>query len=160
MKTIRISSFLFLTIIFCSCDPARVYETNVKLDNQSWMMDDSLSYTFTIPDTTISYNLLYAVRYTKEYPFYNLYIKHSLRDSTGKVLNADLKNMDLFDPKKGLPYGSGMGDAYDYRILFLQNYEFPYAGSFTLTAKQYMREEPLKGIEAFGLRVEKAASPD
>jgi len=154
-------AFLFLypllfSLLF-SCDKGRIYENNVKIDSSNWAATDSLVFTFEIPQggEDAIYNLLYNVRYSIQYPYYNLYLKHSLCDSNGNVLNEQLMNMNLFDPKTGKPLGTGMGDVFDREILFLPNFKFPHTGKYTLKAKNYMRDKPLKGIETLGLRVEK-----
>lgn len=153
---LRLPFFLFLTLFLNACDSDRVYEENADFQELKWLPGDSLVFDFSIQQASLPYDLLYDIRYSVNYPYYNLYVKHSLKDSAGHVLDTQLMNMNIFDPKTGVPKGSGLGDIFDYRILFLKDYSFPYTGKYKLVVRQYMRDEPLKGIEAFGLRVEKA----
>lgn len=148
---------LLCSFLIWSCDDSRIYDSTVKIKDGVWQERDSLAYDFTVDENTAGeYNFYYNIRYNKEYPYHNLYIRHYLLDSTGKQLASSLMNMDIFDPKSGIPLGKGLGDSYDYSVLFIDSYKFPYKGRYKLIARHYMRDEPLKGIESFGLKIEKA----
>jgi gliding motility-associated lipoprotein GldH len=154
-----ISAILVLVLVVLgSCDKSRIYEQNIDLPDTKWEENKELSFDFEVPDHRQMYNVLYNVRYSMDYPFYNLYVKYYLLDSTGKELNQKLQGMDLLDPKTGRPFGKGVGGVYDYRILALPNHIFPYSGKYTMKVKQYMRQNPLPHIYSFGLRVEKAGA--
>jgi gliding motility-associated lipoprotein GldH len=147
--------FLLLSFLVVACnDPKRIYEENIDIKDYEWSEKKALLYKFQIPDSSRKYALMYNVRYTNTYPFYNLYIKYFLLDSAGKEITQKLQGMNLFDPKTGTPYGSGVGDISDYRILGVPDFRFPYAGTYTLKVKQYMRQETLPGIVSFGIRIE------
>jgi gliding motility-associated lipoprotein GldH len=146
---------LVLGFALYSCDDSRIYDSTVKIKEGIWLEKDSLAFDFTVPEDIKGYNLFYNIRYNKDYPYHNLYIKHYLLDSAGKQISSNLMNMDIFDPKTGKPLGKGLGDSFDYSVLFIGNYDFPYKGKYTLISKHYMRDEPLKGIESFGLKIEK-----
>lgn len=148
-----------MAIFFAGCDSARMYETNIDLKEEAWAVNDTLSFKFNVEDPSKKYNLLYNIRYTEDYPYYNLYVRHTLTDTVGNVLQTvnQPQNMDLFQSATGAPHGNGLSDTYDYRILVLQDYSFPHKGEYTMHVKQFMRENPLKGISAFGLRIEDAS---
>jgi gliding motility-associated lipoprotein GldH len=150
--------FIGITSLFLSCNEQRVYENNVDIEEGSWNKKDTIKFEFEIPDPNLSYNLYYTVRYSNEYPFHNLFARYILIDTAGQVLRSPElpEDMLLFEVKTGKPYGSGIGDIYDQKISFLPNFKFPYKGKYSLKVMQYMREEPLPGIESFGIRVEKA----
>jgi gliding motility-associated lipoprotein GldH len=158
MKMGKFLTFVFFTSFvgfLVSCNPGKVYDENISLDNNEWKSGDSLVFPFEITDTTVPYNFLYNVRYSPDYPYYNLYLKHLLYDSSGAVVEVKLMNMNLFDPVSGKPLGDGMGDLFDRQILFINGYRFPYNGKYKLVTKNYMRDEPLKGLESLGLTVKK-----
>ncbi|MBX9850773.1 MAG: gliding motility lipoprotein GldH [Cytophagaceae bacterium] len=151
--------FSFVVVLFfTACDGARIYETNLDTDEDNWKAQDTLKFEFEVEDNNIPYRLSYNVRYKNDYPFYNLFTKYIIKDSSGKVLTTPAlpEDMYLFDVKTGKPYGTGLGDIYDHRISFLKEYKFPYAGKYKLQVLQYMRDQPLPGIVSFGVRVEKA----
>ncbi|MCS6823823.1 MAG: gliding motility lipoprotein GldH [Cytophagaceae bacterium] len=149
-NTIFIICFLWLS----SCSDNRLYDQCIDIDKTGWPEEKELAYTFSVPDTAESYVLYYTLRYTNDYAYYNLYVKRYMYDSTGKLLSEKLQGMDIFDPKTGAPYGSGMSKTYDYTVLSEPDFKFPHAGKYTIKIKQFMRQSVLTGIKAFGIRLE------
>lgn len=154
MRTIGL--LLVTGLLWTACDKNRIYEVNKTLADDQWAVKDTLLFDFAIQDTVSSYNFLYNIRYSGAYPYYNLYTRYYLLDSAYNEIESRQSNMDLFEPKTGKPYGGGMGDYYDYQILFLKDKTMPYAGRFYLKTIHYMRDEPLNGIASFGLKVSKS----
>lgn len=161
MSRIFSTYLIWLTLLtaLVSCDPARLYEKNSDIQEEDWKPGDTLSFEFNIPYSKEKYNLYYSIRYSQDYPYYNLFTKYYLLDSSGSVIRSPKlpEDMYLFDVKTGKPYGSGIGSVYDLQVSFLKNYSFPYSGKYTLKVIQYMRNRPINGISSFGLRVEKAS---
>lgn len=158
MRIANIFPLLAIVILalLSSCDKYRVYETNVDFKDKNWYADSSAVFTFQIDDTTLPYNILYNVRNSLDYPYYNLYIKYELYSPDNKPISSDLHEVKLMDAKTGEPYGSGLGDIFDHRFYAFKNMKFNKAGKYSYKIKQYMRKDPLNEILAFGLRVEKA----
>jgi gliding motility-associated lipoprotein GldH len=154
MRQLHLLMFL-LTFLCTSCDQQRVYEANVDIGEEGWRETQIIEFNLDIKDASLLYNIFYNVRYTNNYQNYNLYVKNYISDTSGKEISQKLQGMDLFRPTTGIPFGSGLGGNYDYKILGLQAYKFPHPGQFTFRIKQYMRQDPLKGITAFGIRLEK-----
>jgi gliding motility-associated lipoprotein GldH len=145
-----------LLFVLIGCDKYRVYETNIDFKERTWYADSVKSYNFSIEDTSLKYNVLYNVRNTVDYGFYNLYIKYELWGVDGKLISSDLHEVQLMDAKTGEPFGSGLGDIFDNRFYALKNLKFNKTGSYTIKIKQYMRKDPLNEILSFGIRLEKA----
>lgn len=146
-----------LVILLSSCQEGRVYDTTLDIKDSKWNEQQVLSYSFSIDNPDELYNIYYDVRYTNDYPFYNLYVTHVLCDSTGKELGRKLNQMDIFWPKNGEPKakGGGFAGTYDLAVLAFEKYKFPYKGKYNVKLMQYMRKNPLEGISAFGLRIDK-----
>ena len=145
-----------LAIILLACDPSRVYEDNTDLAGQLWTQDQVVAFRFQIQDPNSSYNIYSNIRNAIDYPYYNLYYQYTLQDSSGKVLTKKLQNIDLFDPKTGEPYGSGLGDLFDHQQLILEDYEFDLSGEYIVSFQQYMRRDTLPLILSVGARVERS----
>ncbi|MEP1035480.1 gliding motility lipoprotein GldH [Ekhidna sp.] len=145
---------LAIFISFTSCDSSRVYEDYNDMDEAFWHLDSIQEFNFKIADTTRSYNLLATFRNASSYPFYNLYFQYTLQDSVGNTLKQELKQVDLFDPKTGEPYGSGLGDLFDHSFELETNYEFESKGNYSISFEQYMRRDTLPFILSVGARVE------
>ena len=90
---------LFALVFITACDSSRVYEVNNEFSDRNWIADSVQVFSFSITDTTKSYNIYYNLRNSISYPFRNIYIKYQLSDSTGNVLNTDLLNGQLFEEK-------------------------------------------------------------
>lgn len=147
--------WLFSLFVVFGCDSTRVFEDNKDL-GEYWDKNTVVSFEFEIVDTIPSYNLYANVRNAYSYPFHNLYYQYTLADSTGTELVSELQNINLFDPKTGEPYGSGLGDLFDHQQLILEDYSFPAEGIYTIRFEQYMRMDTLPLILSVGARVEQA----
>jgi gliding motility-associated lipoprotein GldH len=135
-----------------------VFEDNVAIDGEFWHQDSLITLLFNIPENNLAYDVFVNVSNESNYPSYNLYFKYSLLDSVGTVLENELVNIDLFEPKTGKPLGSGLGDIFDHRQLLLDDYKFPNSGKYTISFQQYMRVDSLTNIRSMGVRIEKSVS--
>jgi len=114
---------------------------------------------FKIEDPNLSYNIYYNIRNTASYPFYNLYLKHTVSNALGSVLSTNLDEVFLFDRKTGEPLGSGMGDIFDHQMTVVENFRFPSKGTYQFKVQQYMRQNQLSQIMSIGIRVEISQNP-
>ncbi len=156
LNLIQISLLVCLIGSLLSCDKYRVYQTNIDFKDRTWYADSVKTYSFDIEDTTLKYNVLYDVRNSIDYGFYNLYIKYELSGVDKKLISSDLHEVQLLDSKTGEPFGSGLGDIFDNRFYALKNLKFEKRGVYSIKIKHYMRKDPLNEILAFGIRIEKA----
>jgi gliding motility-associated lipoprotein GldH len=147
--------FFLLSLLF-SCDSARLYEENKKLEKRYWRVNEPMIFDFKIEDATHSYSIYYNVRNSLEYPYARLFIQYSLGDSTGNLIDKKLNAQFLFDQKTGKPLGqSGVGDVFDHQFLLIENQVFNYPGNYQLKIEQFNRQDTLLGILAVGARVER-----
>ncbi|MCC9165990.1 gliding motility lipoprotein GldH [Pontibacter harenae] len=140
-------------LLLTSCDPQRIFEENVDLEEGNWAVDNAPVFSFEIQDTTQQYNIYFNVRYNLEYEFYNLYMRHQLIGPDGNVMSSQLHELDLMDSKTGKPLGKGSSDIFDLQALALKNVTFPKTGTYQLKLTQYMRRDPLANILSVGVRV-------
>lgn len=148
---------LILVILFfivSSCDNNRVFEGKIDFSDRYWVFDNPAEFEFEIYDSEKPHNLIFNVRNSAKYPFQNLYLQYYLEDSTGRLISKDLKNIQLFDTKTGVPYGKGIGDIFDIQKTFLEQYTFENKGKYKLRIDQFMRQDSLPEIMSVGLRVE------
>ena len=145
---------LTTAILIFSCDSSRVYEDFNDMEEAFWHIDSVQAFDFQIEDASREYNILATFRNASSYPFYNLYFQYSITDSLGEVLTQELKEVTLFNPKTGEPYGSGLGDLFDHAFPVQENYTFPEVGSYSIHFQQFMRMDTLPFIMSVGGRVE------
>ena len=144
---------LCLFVLWGCEDQMRVYEQNRDFSEKFWLVDEIPEFEFEITETSRGYDLFYNIRNSISYPYHNLYVKYTLEDSLGNVVSSKLQNMDLFDPVTGKPYGDGLGDIFDHRMLALQDQKFEQAGTYSFKVQQFMRQDTLPMILSVGLRV-------
>ncbi|UCS93612.1 gliding motility lipoprotein GldH [Echinicola marina] len=137
-----------------SCDSKRIYEEYHGLSEYSWAVADTL--TFEVPPITASASPMSTLRikYNDSYDYYNIYVKYILKDSLDSLIDNQLLDIYLFDPKTGKPLGDGFGNTYTQ----LDTIPFKNKGQqmpLKVQLIQYMRSKELKGIESIGLKIEK-----
>ncbi len=163
-KGILLIVSILTAIFFQSCsDDDRYFEQNIDIENATWDRTQTPSLSFEIEDTSSKYHLVYTVRNSSDYPYYNLYLKSQLIDSTGLIVDTFNSELYLFDATTGKPFGASnnllgdaLGEIYDGRYLCQSYYKFDKPGAYTFSIEQGMRkEEALEGIMAIGLRIEK-----
>lgn len=135
------------------CEKNRVYEKNISIEKFSWNSDTIPAFTVEIPDTTALYNIYVNIRHADLYPFQNIWLQVGTRFPDGKETNRRIEITLAND--EGKWYGEGLGDIWDFRSLIQENAYFNTTGTYTFTVSQIMRQDPLPGIMAIGLRVER-----
>ncbi len=145
---------LFSSLLFSSCDSARIFEKNQDLPEEGWTKDDIIKFDVDIKDPSTPANFYANVRNADGYPFNNLYLFIKTTFPNGKMSNDTLECV-LAD-EKGKWLGNGLGDIYDNQILFKRNVRFPIAGVYKFEIQHGMRVEPVLLIMDVGLRIEKA----
>ena len=145
-----------LGLAIISCDSSRVYEDFNDMEEAYWHMDSVQHFSFTITDTLARYNLYATFRNASSYPYYNIYFQYALKDSAERIFKEELREYNLFDAKTGEPYGSGLGDLFDHKVLLEENYLFKRSGKYVIDLKQQMRLDTLPFILSVGTRVERA----
>ncbi|MEI7596648.1 MAG: gliding motility lipoprotein GldH [Bacteroidota bacterium] len=144
---------LFIVLFSVSCDKNVLYVENQTLANSVWKKQDKLSFTADIQDTINPINVYLSVRNKGDYSYSNLYLFLNTIFPNGQV-SRDTMECFLADPK-GKWLGSGIGDIKSVELLFIKNVRFVAKGKYTFEFQQAMRDDELKGIYEFGLKIEK-----
>ncbi|TGE26977.1 gliding motility lipoprotein GldH [Hymenobacter metallicola] len=156
-KSVQLLVALALLFILPACDANQVYEKNLDLDKAVWTVQEKPTFEFEVLDTTQRYDIYFNIRNASLYGYYNLYVKHTLLDPSGKRVSQLLHQMLLMDPQTGEPRGQGSGDIFDHQFLALPQQQFHQTGTYKVVLEQYMRQDQLPGIMAVGVRVAKTA---
>jgi gliding motility-associated lipoprotein GldH len=162
-RNLSVWKFVTLLVILCSlfffsCNTIDLFEKSATIPGQEWKSGNKPSFTFTISDTTASYNAMLVLRHTDKYNYTNIWLNLSVQypgqDSAVTFrIDKRLANGDGW-------LGTGMDDVYDHQIelnsdLAANNISFRRKGDYTFTLQQIMREDPLKHILNAGIRIEK-----
>lgn len=144
--------FIGLAFFFSSCGENYVFEKTYELENSEWNYNNQLVYTFEVSDTTKIYNLLLEIQHSTEYSYQNCYLKIYTQFPTGEKTNY-LLSVDLAD---GIGLWQGDCNSETCTTLFdiAKQTSFKDLGKHTITLEQYMRVNPLKGIESLAVKLE------
>lgn len=143
---------MLLMLTLFSCEKNRIYEKNINIEKYSWDSKAPVSFTISIADTSMLYNIYVNIRHADFYPFQNIWLQigTTFPDSTTASRRIEIMLAD----DAGKWYGEGLGDIWDFRAMVQENAFFDKPGTYTFTLSQNMRQDPLPGIMAVGLRVE------
>ncbi len=144
---------LFILLLSTACDPNRVYESNVEINEYSWHKDSVIKFEVDIQDTINPHNIYLNVRNTSRYKMQNLFLFINTTAPSGFALR-DTFECYLAD-ERGRWTGSGWGDIYDNQFIYKKNVRFPVSGVYTFEYIQAMRTDKLEYISDIGLRIEK-----
>lgn len=146
--------FAFLPILagMTACDPDRVYEENIALENGAWKSGFKPRFEVPLNAGTASYNVYLNIRNGREYPYSNLYLFLNTVYPDGKI-SRDTVELTLAD-YDGRWLGSGMGNLKFSRFMLRHGMRFEQAGTYAFVLEQAMRTNELKGIYDVGMRFE------
>ncbi len=144
-------------MLLVSCTNIDLYEKTATIPKHSWKSQFKPSFTFTIKDTSASYQVFLTFRHDDRYNYNNIYIKLHTRQPGRDSMQAATYDLMLGNNEKGW-IGSGMDDIYEHRIALTsprQAFYFRKPGDYTFMIEQIMREDPLEHVMNVGLRLEK-----
>ena len=91
-----ISSLIALSLLLFSCEVDGVYKAKHDFPEIGWRVRDIPSFTFRVEQPQEPLNYYYVVRNDVDYAYYNLFIKYTLSDSSGRVLRSKMEEIILF----------------------------------------------------------------
>jgi gliding motility-associated lipoprotein GldH len=151
MKKYILFFFLFAFFLF-SCGPNYILDEKKEITNNQWNYSDSLSFTVNISDTNRYYNLYLDIEHLTEYSFKNMYIRlHSIFPSGKRVTERISLELIGFG---GIWNGDCNSDECDFRMSIHENAFFNQNGIHTFIIEQFMRKDPLEGIQSVAFRIE------
>ncbi|MDR1357455.1 MAG: gliding motility lipoprotein GldH [Tannerellaceae bacterium] len=139
-------------LIASSCGKELVYNQYHRTGH-AWEKDAAHAFAFTIDDETAAYDLILEVRNNGLYPYSNLWLFCDEASPDGRIL-SDTIDCELAD-NFGKWNGKGVS-IYHSSFPLRTGYKFPRKGEYTISVRQGMRRDTLKGITEIGLRIEKA----
>lgn len=153
------TTLILLGILFLfSCDSNRVFEENLKINNENWSINDIKKFEVNVPDTNSLMNVLVNVRHTSSYSFSNLWLFVSATNPNG------IKQTDTLECVLAGPDGKWLGDGGITDLWSLSTHlntqRFNKKGEYVFEIEQAMRYGDkakllnLEGVSDIGLRIE------
>ncbi|QDO93098.1 gliding motility lipoprotein GldH [Formosa sediminum] len=158
---LRSSTLLFilsLMFIVTSCDSNQVFDAYQTVPG-SWNKDEKITFNFTPPDTTNTYNLFVNIRNDEAYKYSNLFLIIGLEFPHGKTIT------DTLEYKMAKPNGAFLGEGFssikENKLWYKEGFSLNESGTYTVKIQHAMRESGkvngitnLEGITDVGFRIE------
>lgn len=142
-----------ISVILASCGPHYTVKEYKEIKDGQWFYKDSLVYDFEISDTNKVYNLYLDVEHADTFGFENAYVILHTIFPNGKKLDQQL-SLELAN-KTGIWNGECSSGKCKALIALQQGAFFNQEGKYKLTMEQFMRIDPVKGINKIGFLMEK-----
>jgi gliding motility-associated lipoprotein GldH len=144
---------LLLVFFITSCEPIQLYEQTTIHPTHEWSSKQANNYQFNITDTSSLYKIYFVIRHHNAYHYKNIWLQVNTKSPSDTTVKQTL-NLQLADDQKGW-LGVGMDDIFDQLIPINATPTKLKLGLYQFSMQHTMREDPLLGILATGLRVEK-----
>lgn len=145
-------SFLVLAL-FTACNSGAIFDNSKEIEGGVWKSSDIVKFSVPVTDTLQACNFYINIRNSTQYPYSNLFLFIKTFYPNGKI-SVDTVECYLADVE-GKWLGNRSGGRVDNRIMFRKGFRFRMLGTYSFEFEQAMRTEELKGIENFGIRIEK-----
>lgn len=157
MKTYHHSKYVLLVLIsflFAGCDDGILYQDSQKVNGEQWVYEDTLSYTFSVKDTTVKYNLLLDIYHERSFPYENLYLNIETSFPNSPATKQQL-SFDLMD-QNGNWAGTCKGNDCILEVMMKEGFVFAENGVYKIEINQWSREQSLSGITSIGLCIQES----
>lgn len=144
---------ILMSLIIAGCEPIKLYEQNTIYPTHEWSSQQINKYDFAITDTNASYKIFFVIRHHNAYRYKNIWVEFTTQSPKDSAVKQTL-NLQLADDQKGW-LGVGMDDIFDQRIPINAIPTKLKWGTYHFSLQHTMREDPLMGVLATGIRVEK-----
>jgi len=155
MKNI-VKAFLFLFVFLASCQPGRVYEKHIKMENLSWNRFRIIEFEVPVEDISVAYNIFLAIRHLSEIPYDVLVITSTMYTPSGEERSLDYEVVIRNDDGELL--GEGLGNFWDLNYQLRENFIFLDEGICRFEFEIKMPWPETVGIMEVGLILEKSGA--
>lgn len=152
MKYLLPLFFLLLVVSLFSCGPDYIYEKSYDISEDGWAYEDTLNFEVDIVDTVGLYNLYLVLEHATDYRFQNLYTKIYTKFPSGERLEKEI-SLELAY-KDGTWVGNCNSKVCNVKIPIQQRAFFNAEGQYIITLEQYMRQNPIEGINKVEFKVD------
>ena len=148
--------FVLLLLLFTGCGDDYIYEETKLVPNGEWTYEEALAFDFDLKDTSARYDIILYISHTDTYGFQNMYVQFHTNFPSGES-ESQVVSLELAR-KNGVWNGRCNGEKCEVEIPLQTNAYFPEPGAHQIKVEQYMRRNPLPGVEGMTLKIRKAKS--
>ena len=152
MKNLLYTTAILLIFTFFGCGPNYIFDEAREITDGEWAYEDTLNFELEIQDTLEIYNLYLDLEHATDYSKQNIYILIYTQFPSGERIKERVA-IDFAD-KTGQWYGDCNAEKCSLRVNVQQGAFFNLPGKYIFTIEQFMRVDPLPGIQKVALRIE------
>ena len=130
-----------------------VFAQEQTFTGSEWAYADSVSFNFTVEDTSSRYDLVLTVDHGTDFAYQNFYVNVNTHLPGGQVLQQPL-SLELAD-NFGEWYGDCGGGECNIAIALQRGTRFTDEGDYRLVVAQYSRQDVLADIDGIGFQLVK-----
>ncbi|MDC6366426.1 MULTISPECIES: gliding motility lipoprotein GldH [Flavobacteriaceae] len=152
---------MILTLGLESCNTDLEFSEYISIQNETWNMNDVVSFQFSGLDSISSHNMYINIRNDNDFPFSNLFLITELEHPDGET-QKDTLEFRMAEPT-GEWLGKGLGSIKENKLWFREKIVFPDSGVYKVNITHAMRKNgdvdgihALGGITDVGLEIEKS----
>ncbi|MCK5856099.1 MAG: gliding motility lipoprotein GldH [Bacteroidales bacterium] len=144
---------MFLAILLSSCGKETIVDLSHDVGD-AWTKDAKVVFEYNIQDSIMPIDFYINIRNTTDYNYANVYffIKTIYPNQRYSIDTLECFVANI----KGEWLGSGFGKYRENMIPFKKNMRFPMTGNYRMEFEMAMRDSILDGIDALGIRIERA----
>lgn len=142
---------IFGILLLISCGKSYLVNEKVEFENQTWTYSDTLSFQFSVTDTSKRYNLYLEIDHSKLYKYQNIYMNVMTKLPNGEQRKQQL-NLDLAEPD-GKWKGDCKGENCKAQVILQVNAWFNKLGMYYFDFEQLTRDENLEAINSISFKI-------
>ncbi|MBK8562024.1 MAG: gliding motility lipoprotein GldH [Saprospiraceae bacterium] len=141
--------FPLLCLLLTACNNDLIFDESKDIPNATWSYDAPVGFDFEVQDTTKAYQVLLEVAHAGDFGYQNCYVQITTRFPNGEEKKQTV-SLELA-AQSGIWNGECSGNECTIEILLQAKAKFKAPGKHSIIVEQFMRVNPLPGIEAIGL---------
>ncbi len=142
---------LLCACTFVACNSDLIFDETLEIPNASWSYDNPVSFEFEVTDTTKAYQVMLEVEHTGDFGYQNCYVQITTKFPNGEAKKQPV-SLELA-AQSGIWNGQCSGNTCTLEIPLQGKAKFKAPGKHSITIEQFMRVNPLSGVESIGLKI-------
>ena len=138
-------------LLLTACNSDLIFNETLDIPNAAWEYDNKLAFEFEVKDTTKTHQVLLEITHAGDFGFQNCYVQITTRFPNGEEKKQPV-SLELA-AQSGTWNGQCSGNACSLEIPLQAKAKFKATGKHSITVEQFMRVNPLPGIEAISLKI-------
>lgn len=151
MRVATLLGCCIVTLSISCGEPGTVFEETQALGDAGWRYTDSISFDFSVADTSSRYDMVLSVDHTTDFPYQNFYVRLTTHLPEGPPFRQPL-SLQLAD-NFGEWYGECTNNNCTTQIALQEATRFTTPGDYRLVVGQYSRADPLPAITSVGFKL-------